>query len=258
MFNRVNIISLISLGILLLSTTAVVTSQSDIHYGMILSFGKGQCSNVELSSMLEVRGDEALFTYKSRQLHGGVDFVKKELKGGFSKVFLDTIGLKVFTDKNNSRIVSRDMIGKDIFIVHDHIEPIQWQIKSTSKKIDNYTCLMAVAEFRGRIYTAWFTPDIPVSFGPWKLHGLPGLIVEVSDQSKEVCFYLKSIKGENHSNQVAAPTDGTLVNFNEFMSKYLLHTQKEEENGRLMAEQLGIEGFQPIDFHTIIEIPSAH
>ena len=53
-----------------------------------------------------------------------------------------------------------------------------WTILSDSvKTIENYTCLMAKGHVRGRDYTVWFTPDIPVSAGPWKLWGLPGLIV---------------------------------------------------------------------------------
>jgi len=59
----------------------------------------------------------------------------------------------------------------------DLIRP-EWTILSDSiKTIENYTCLMAKGHVRGRDYTVWFTPDIPVSAGPWKLWGLPGLIV---------------------------------------------------------------------------------
>lgn len=49
---------------------------------------------------------------------------------------------------------------------------INWSIEDSTKSIGNYTVQKATARFRGRDYTAWFSPEIPVPFGPWKLHGL--------------------------------------------------------------------------------------
>lgn len=44
-----------------------------------------------------------------------------------------------------------------------------------------FNCTKATVAFRGREFIAWFTSEIPVTYGPWKFHGLPGLILEVHD-----------------------------------------------------------------------------
>ena len=50
-----------------------------------------------------------------------------------------------------------------------------WNITEEQKTIDNYVCQKATCTFGGRTYEAWFAPDIPISDGPWKFYGLPGL-----------------------------------------------------------------------------------
>ena len=47
---------------------------------------------------------------------------------------------------------------------------------------------LATSDFRGRHWTAWFATDIPVSDGPWKLGGLPGLILEAYDKGHQYTF----------------------------------------------------------------------
>lgn len=60
--------------------------------------------------------------------------------------------------------------------------PVQnWKIQNETLTMLNYSCQKATCEFRGRKYTAWFTPDIPINNGPWKFGGLPGLIMKVYD-----------------------------------------------------------------------------
>jgi GLPGLI family protein len=70
-------------------------------------------------------------------------------------------------------------------------EPVpkqDWQISNDTTTIAGYLCQKATCNFRGRNYTAWFTVDIPISMGPWKFNGLPGLILKVYDDALEYNF----------------------------------------------------------------------
>jgi hypothetical protein len=51
----------------------------------------------------------------------------------------------------------------------------------------------AITNFRGRSFTAYYDPIIPISDGPLKLNGLPGLIVKLFDNDRLWDFSLKSI-----------------------------------------------------------------
>ena len=63
-----------------------------------------------------------------------------------------------------------------------------WTMGDSTREVLGYTCQQATADFRGRRWTAWFATDIPVSDGPWKLGGLPGLILEAYDEGQQHVF----------------------------------------------------------------------
>jgi GLPGLI family protein len=69
-----------------------------------------------------------------------------------------------------------------------------WQLWKDTLNITGYLCQKATCNFRGREYTAWFAPDIPISNGPWKFGGLPGLILKVYDTNKYYVFECIGIK----------------------------------------------------------------
>lgn len=73
---------------------------------------------------------------------------------------------------------------------------LQWVHEKGAKTILGYDCVKASAYFRGRHWTVWYTYHIPYTAGPWKLRGLPGLILEAFDDRGEYSYEAVSIAKE--------------------------------------------------------------
>jgi len=74
------------------------------------------------------------------------------------------------------------------YLIEETMPAISWKISADTASFGTLLCQKATTHFKGRDYTAWFCPDLPYHVGPWKLNGLPGLIVEAYDTNKEVVF----------------------------------------------------------------------
>lgn len=64
----------------------------------------------------------------------------------------------------------------------------QWTLDGDTCTLLGYHCAKAEANFKGRHWTVWFTEDIPLDYGPWKLCGLPGLILKAEDAARQFVF----------------------------------------------------------------------
>ena len=77
-----------------------------------------------------------------------------------------------------------------------------WKIDAQKEKIGAYNVQKATTEYGGRKWTAWFTADIPLQDGPYKFHGLPGLIVKVTDEGNNYSWELKGNKKVENFNEI--------------------------------------------------------
>ncbi|ANI87898.1 hypothetical protein A9P82_00305 [Arachidicoccus ginsenosidimutans] len=117
---------------------------------------------------------------------------------------------KFYTDAGNIGTSLHIMnIAMTVFLIKDTAEKINWQIEDSTKDIQGNLCQKAVGESHGRMYTAWFCSDIPYSFGPRRLSGLPGLILEAYDEKHEVNYTLDHIENVKDTGEVIGlPEDG--------------------------------------------------
>ena len=94
----------------------------------------------------------------------------------------------VYKNHPAGAITVTDGLREDQVTYRDTLNAQQWTITDSTREVLGYMCQQATADFRGRHWTAWFATDIPVSDGPWKLGGLPGLILEAYDKGHQYTF----------------------------------------------------------------------
>ena len=174
------------------------------------------------------------FSQEVVKTEGGMMYLK--VKNGAS----DPIGSIVFKDYTSTNIVCRDY-SKGIKIISDTYT-IDWKISEETRTIQDMVLQKAECDFRGRHYIAWFNPKIPISDGPWKLRGLPGLIVEAYDEKKHIQFNFTSLTlPTEFTEKIEAPSDGTPIVYDcvQFTN---VHYKKIREMGGAMSgkvQQLG-------------------
>ncbi|WP_262498852.1 GLPGLI family protein [Prevotella dentasini] len=74
------------------------------------------------------------------------------------------------------------------FRYEEEIPNLHWAIQDRDTTILEHRCQAATTTFRGRTWRVWFALDIPIPDGPWKLCGLPGLILKAEDSKGHFSF----------------------------------------------------------------------
>ncbi len=125
---------------------------------------------------------------------GGGEIGYKRMK--YPVVPADSIGSIFKIDFESKKVQERLPLYnlKSFHVVADELQPVKWTIKADTKLIGKFKTTKAEADYLGRKWIVWFAPDIPMSMGPWKLYGLPGLILEAEDTGKKFKFTLKEIQ----------------------------------------------------------------
>lgn len=96
--------------------------------------------------------------------------------------------ISVFQSLADGSVSVYDKSGSDYYSYTEPMAEMEWEIGDSVKSVLGYECQMATGNYHGRTWTVWFTPEIPASFGPWKFHGLPGLILEARDADNMYLF----------------------------------------------------------------------
>lgn len=188
--------------ILLCFTAIFAIAQENIAVKYDVSNGVGDNGKVFIKPMVLVANPQKSLYYNTESLYcdscestpeGRTRLREMQMKAWTvvhpdGSVTLDGRKLGLVPEKNVFLYVAKNH-DKEILNVYDYMagelvsydEPIpeiEWSIvEDSTKTIKGYECIMAKSDYHGRTWTVWFTPEIPLPEGPWKLRGLPGLIL---------------------------------------------------------------------------------
>lgn len=145
---------------------------------MRLDIGQSGISHF-YSQTIRIRTEMVQQMYKAG---AGFDMTKLP-KGGF-------LGWELYKNYPESgKSLLLDKVGADAYQCEEQMEAPDWQMMPDStKEILGYQCQLATARFKGRQWSVWFTEDIPLDEGPWKLRGLPGLVLAAYDAQRQYIF----------------------------------------------------------------------
>lgn len=141
------------------------------------------------------------------------------LANGSAKYGKRIVSYNILKDFRNNQIDHTDNVGGEHYRYKEELPNFNWVISTEHKKIGDYTCQKATCDFRGRTYEAWFTTEIPVKDGPWKFHGLPGLILEVYDIQKHYSFVFVGLRGSD-ANITMLPRQYTKSSREKYLKAY--------------------------------------
>ncbi|MEJ5995354.1 GLPGLI family protein [Pedobacter sp. Du54] len=118
--------------------------------------------------------------------------------------------LDYFFYANENKFFTKERIFNN-YLVEEDAPKINWKITKDTASFSGVKCQKAIANFKGRTWTAWFAPDLPFQSGPWKLNGLPGLIIEAIDETKTVRFQFAGIENINPEEAKSVAQDGPKI-----------------------------------------------
>ena len=151
------------------------------EYHAILELGD---SIFKYESYGSYRLDSALVGKQQMTLGEYFDFYNK-YSPDFKEFLLENV--------NANKLSYYGQVSIDKFMYHEEVPHIDWALSDSTKEICGYLCHQATATFRGRNWIAWYC-DIPKSVGPWKLNGLPGLLLAAETEDKEHTFSAISVR----------------------------------------------------------------
>ena len=204
---------------------------------------------------------------KNEALFEEVVALEKPEQGGVSvSISMSGDGDKYMNTKDKISYTEEDIFG-DEFVIKDSLPKIDWQITNETKIIGDYNCVKAtyiepvskndleayerqqekikngkttlfqMKKPEPQTITAWYASEIPVSFGPNGVWGLPGLILQLENENY-IYFCTKVSLKNNEKVKIKIPNSGKVVSKKEY-EKYekKMLKQMDDNDGAIMIRE---------------------
>ena len=179
--------------------TVVDTARYRFSYAMKGTFNEESKSQYDEELSVDI-GDSVTYCYSRWQKDNDILWKKVKAAGGSSADYMAQQGpWSVYNEDNLFNYPRKGKLSVVTFsykyFMYTELTPeMKWQLAQGDTTILGYACKKATCDFRGRSWSVWYTMQIPMQQGPWKLHGLPGMILVARDKKNQFSFECIGIK----------------------------------------------------------------
>lgn len=193
--------------------TALDTSKLVINYSLYYAIDSNNLSAVSQEDMLLIIGSETS-QFISRNLHLYVLKLKESEKPGLPSDWLANLNdrmpipkirYNIFKNFPINKITYIERIPSYTFAYEESVELFNWDLTSEIDSFQGFQVQKALTHYGGRDWIAWFSPEIPLTEGPYKFCGLPGLILKIYDTKHHYTFEMTSINHLDKSIDIELP-----------------------------------------------------
>lgn len=147
--------------------------------------------------LLLIDGGNSVFKSQNKNVIDSIDLIPfgtGDLNGMLKLMNSNRANFRfTITKDSTSEVRYMDYIDINVYEYTEPKNSFKWEISGDSATLNGYHCQKATTIYGGRRWTAWFTNEIPISEGPYKFGGLPGLIIKTNDDSNYYTFTLTEL-----------------------------------------------------------------
>ncbi len=170
----------------------------------------------EIKKILFVNGLESSYivNLEDKEIEEGDDLKRNQRRGrGFR---MSSTNSSIYTNTEENLFLEKiNMFDKD-FLIKEDIKTYKWKIIATEQReILGYTCMKAEYQDTSQLVTAWFAPQLPLSYGPAGYNGLPGLILAIAIGEDRIIL-ASSLVSDLKEIKIEKPTDKKTYTREEF------------------------------------------
>lgn len=156
--------------------------QLRVEYLAVECIEEGQQHKIAKDMTLDIGNSVSLFYYRDT-----VDHAKYPI-GDYRRRMPESYSVMKNYPKEGMLLYKEDFSQRNTFGYEEDMPQWEWKLLKGDSTVLCYPCKKATASFRGRTWYVWYTIDLPYNDGPWKLYGLPGLILEAEDATGSFLF----------------------------------------------------------------------
>lgn len=161
-----------------------------VSYIMDYKISSTSESNQSVNTTLIINDQTSFFTFE-----GMMNFnkIQKERELAIDDILVNQVPFHFLIQSKEDIVEHFESIGSDSYTFKEKLNH-NWKLISQDTIISGFTCKKASLNYGGRLWTAWYNPEIPITFGPYKFHGLPGLIMSIIDSENVFGFIVNEVK----------------------------------------------------------------